>query len=125
MAVSAWLTRYESEAVTAAGTGRPARGPQSDEAVANQVGLVLDPCGMVLDEPHLPAPPVVVAQDRAVGRRHLGPRGERLADEGAVGGHVLLGELAVLGIGEVPVEEEGQVGVEGIPVQADGLGELA
>ena len=103
----------------------PCRVSQADEAVAHQVGLVVDPGGVVLDEPHLPAPPVVMAQDGAVGRRHLGPLGQRLADEGAVGGDVLLGELSVLGVGEVPVEEEGQVGVEGVPVQSDGLLELA
>ncbi len=85
------------------GQGRRHRPPrhvsQADEAMAHQVGLVLDPGGVVLDEPHLPAPPVVVAQDGAVGRRHLGPLGQSLADQGSVGGDVLLGELSVLGVG--------------------------
>ena len=52
---------------------------------------------------------------------HLGPGGDDLAHQGAEPADVLLGQGAVVGVGEVAVEQGAQVGVEGVPVQSGGL----
>ena len=75
MAVSAWDTRYDSEARDHAGHGPPGVGLEADEAVADEVGLVLGPGGVVDDLVDLVAPAVVAAQDRAVLVGHLGISG--------------------------------------------------
>ena len=52
---------------------------------------------------------------------HLGPGGEDLAHQGPVAPHVLLGQGPLAGIGQVAVEEGGQVGVEAVPVETGRL----
>ncbi len=94
---------------------------QPDEPGADEVGLVGGPGGVVRDLADVVAPPVVAVEDRAVGVGHFGPGRQNLADQLPVLGHVLLGELAVLGVRQVPVQEEGKVGVERVPVEADRL----
>ena len=111
-------------AVTTAGHGTPGIGLEADEPVAHQVGLVLESRLVVDDLVDLVPPAVVAAQDRPVLVGLLGPGGDDLAHQGSERRHVLLGEGAVGRVGEVAVEQEGQVGVEGVPVEADGLLEL-
>ncbi len=107
------------------GRGRPSGvGLEADESVADEVGLVVGPCGVVDDLVDLVAPAIVAPQCRSVLVRLLGPGGDDPADEGAEAAHVVLGEGPVGGIGEVPVEEEGEVGIHPVPIEADGLVEL-
>jgi hypothetical protein len=89
--------------------------------VAHQVGLVLDPRGVVHDLGCLLAPLVVPAQLRSVLVGDLGSGRHPLADELAEGGHVLLGHRPLAGVGQQAIEGQAQVGVELVPVEADGL----
>ncbi len=79
---------------------------------------------MVDDLVYLFPPAVVAAQDRPVLVGHLGSRGDDLAHQGAESAHVLLGQRALVGVGEVPVQEGTEVGVEGVPVQSGSLVEF-
>ncbi len=107
-----------------AGDGAPGQCLQADEPVAHQVRLVLRPARMVDDLVHLLPPPVVAAQDRPVLVGLLGAWGDDLAHQGTESAHVLLGQGAVAGVGEVPVQEGPEVGVERVPVQSGSLVEF-
>ncbi len=69
-------------------------------------------------------PAVVAAQDRPVLVGDLGPGGDDLPHERPEATHVLLGQGALVGVGEVPVQEGAQVGVQAVPVEPGGLLEL-
>ena len=112
MAVSAWDTRYDSDAVTTAGHGPAGQVSRLTNPLRTRSALLCGPGGVVDDLVDLVAPAVVAPQDRPVLVGLLGPGGDDLAHQGAEAAHVLLGEGAVAGVGEVAVEEERQIGVD-------------
>ncbi len=76
---------------------------------------------MVDDLVHLLAPAVVAAQLGPVLVGHLGPGGDDAAHQGPEPTHVLFGQGAIAGVGEVAVEEGAEIGVEAVPVEAGRL----
>ena len=88
---------------------------------AHEVGLVGQPPGVMHDLVGLLAPVVVTAELRAHLVGDLGAGGERLADEAAVAGEDLFRDRTVARIGEESVSELSEVGVDGVPVEPDGL----
>jgi len=99
-------------------------GLEADETVADQVLFVLGPGGVVDDLVDVVSPTVVAPQDRTVAVGLLRPGGDDLAHEGAEPAQMLLGEGPVGRVGEVAVEQEGEVGIHPVPIEADGLLEL-
>ncbi len=95
-------------------------GRERHEARADEIGLGLEPRRVVDDLVDLATPFVVAAELRPVLVGDLGPGRDPRADQLAVLGDVFLRELAVVGIGQIAVELEPQVGVDLVPVEPDG-----
>ena len=96
-------------------------GGEPDKPIADQVGLVGQPRRVVDHLAHIEAPTVVPVEDGSVGVGDLGPGGQGSSHQVPVAGDVFLGERAVGGVGEVAIQQKRQVGIEGVPVVADGL----
>jgi hypothetical protein len=79
---------------------------------------------VVLDLVDLVPPPVVADERRRVVVGDLGAARDVAAAEDAEPADVLLGEDAVVGVGEQPVEQLAQVRVDGVPVEPDRVVEL-
>ena len=73
----------------------------------------------MLDLVDLDAPAVVAQERGSVLVGQLGAARQRSTAERAVARNVLLGERAVVGIGQVAVEQEREVRVGRIPVEPD------
>ena len=97
---------------------------KADEPGAHEVGLVRGPRGVVLDAVDLDAPAVTCHERGRVLIGDVGAPRDVAAAEHAVLADVLLGERAIVGVGEESVEQLTQVRVDGVPVETDRVVEL-
>jgi hypothetical protein len=92
---------------------------KADEAGPHEIGLGLGPGGVVLDLADLVPPPVAAHEYGRMVIRDLGAPRDVATAQHAEAADVLLGEGAVVGIRQQPVEQLAQVRVDGVPVEPD------